>query len=408
MRLLHGVGSLVQAGVRCIDRPGRMATSLQPSRRDRPFPVRSGAGDPRRTGSFPRRFARRTGDAHRTRRRPGPRRRLDSKTCLRAEGSGNGRPRSDCGSKTSGWFCGRITKSTRPSLSRSPAARPRPRSGTWKAGPARSVTSTSLRPPSAPAKSCAGIRCGTSVRIIVDMAVGRHQIEPAIVVEIEKGDPEPEPVAAWHREAVLRGMVAEDAVAQVLVEGRVFVVEVGDGQVGQAVAVQVAAGDAHARLVDTRRRCWRRRQRGRPPRSGGLPDSGTGTWPIGRWRRRGRRARHRQGRSRQPRAPRRSGRGFLPRSRYRRNARRRCGRGDRASTEIRAARKRRIRCELCPSKRAGARCPTRGNGKRRDRGRRRRRGPRRPPRSASRGHPQARPCSVMSSNVPSPLLRKRA
>ena len=92
MRLLHGVGSLVPAGVRCIDRPGRMATSLQPSRRDRPFRVRSGAGDPRRTGSFPRRFARQTGDAHRTRRRPEPRRRLDSKTCLRAEGSGNRPP----------------------------------------------------------------------------------------------------------------------------------------------------------------------------------------------------------------------------------------------------------------------------------------------------------------------------
>ena len=65
-------------------------------------------------------------------------------------------------------------------------------------------------------------------------------------------------------------------------------------------------------------------------------------------------------------------------------------------------------CELCPSTRVGARCPTRDSGKRRDRGRRRRRGPRRPPTSASRGHPPARPCSVTSSNVPSPLLRKRA
>ena len=44
-------------------------------------------------------------------------------------------------------------------------------------------------------------------------------------------------------------MVAEDAAAEVAVEGRRLVVEVGDGQVGQAVAVEVAAGHAHARLV---------------------------------------------------------------------------------------------------------------------------------------------------------------
>jgi hypothetical protein len=86
MRHLRGVGSLVQAGVRRVDRPGRMATSLQPRRHAQPFRGRDGAGDPRRTGSFPRPFARQTGDVRRTRRRPGPRRRLDSKTCLRAEG----------------------------------------------------------------------------------------------------------------------------------------------------------------------------------------------------------------------------------------------------------------------------------------------------------------------------------
>ena len=44
-------------------------------------------------------------------------------------------------------------------------------------------------------------------------------------------------------------MIAENAATQVPVEGRVFVVEVGDRQVGPAVAIEVAAGDAHARLV---------------------------------------------------------------------------------------------------------------------------------------------------------------
>ena len=88
--------------------------------------------------------------------------------------------------------------------------------------------------------------------VIIDMAVCRDQIEPAVVIEVEKSHAESEPVAACHREAVLRGMVAEYAVAQVLVQGRVFAVKVGDGQVGQAIAVQVAASDSHARCVDAR------------------------------------------------------------------------------------------------------------------------------------------------------------
>ena len=46
-----------------------------------------------------------------------------------------------------------------------------------------------------------------------------------------------------------RAAVGEQALAQVLVEGGPFAVEVGDHQVGPAVAVEVAAGHAHARLV---------------------------------------------------------------------------------------------------------------------------------------------------------------
>ena len=41
-------------------------------------------------------------------------------------------------------------------------------------------------------------------------------------------------------------MIAEHAGAQVLVQGRVFAIEVGDGQVGQPVTVDVAAGDTDA------------------------------------------------------------------------------------------------------------------------------------------------------------------
>jgi len=99
MGLLHEVGSLVRPAVRCIGRPGRMATSLQPSQCDQPFRVRGGFETLRRIGSFPRPFAMHTGDAHRTQRRPEPRRHLGSSTCLRAVGSVNARPQSDCGSK---------------------------------------------------------------------------------------------------------------------------------------------------------------------------------------------------------------------------------------------------------------------------------------------------------------------
>ena len=76
--------------------------------------------------------------------------------------------------------------------------------------------------------------------IILDVAIGGDQIESAVVVEVEKSHPEAEPVAACHRDAAFRGMVAEETVAEIDVERCVFVVVVGDGQVGQAVAVGVA------------------------------------------------------------------------------------------------------------------------------------------------------------------------
>src|SRR5262249_56243849 len=82
------------------------------------------------------------------------------------------------------------------------------------------------------------------------VAVGRNQGEGAVVIEIEKGYAEAESVPARQRQAELSGVVAEDAVAQVLIEGRILVVEIRDGQVGQSIAVQVAASHPHARRVD--------------------------------------------------------------------------------------------------------------------------------------------------------------
>ncbi len=45
------------------------------------------------------------------------------------------------------------------------------------------------------------------------------------------------------------GEVAEEAAAEVLVEGRGLGVEVRHGQVGQTVGVEVSAGHAHAGLI---------------------------------------------------------------------------------------------------------------------------------------------------------------
>ena len=85
---------------------------------------------------------------------------------------------------------------------------------------------------------------------VVNVPVGGRQVEPAVGVGVEEGDAEAESLAGRDGQAGRRGHVGEDAIAAVLVEGGVLVVEVGDGQVGAAVAVRIAAGDPHPRLVD--------------------------------------------------------------------------------------------------------------------------------------------------------------
>ena len=81
------------------------------------------------------------------------------------------------------------------------------------------------------------------------MPVGGHEVEPAVVVGIQERRAEAQPVPARGRQADRGRVIGEEALAQVAEERRGLAVEVGDRQVGPPVAVEVAAGDAHARLV---------------------------------------------------------------------------------------------------------------------------------------------------------------
>ena len=67
--------------------------------------------------------------------------------------------------------------------------------------------------------------------------------------DVGHGDAEAQQVARRQPDAGGRAAVGEEALAQVVVERGSLAVEVGDHQVGPAVAVQVAAGHAHSRLV---------------------------------------------------------------------------------------------------------------------------------------------------------------
>ena len=80
------------------------------------------------------------------------------------------------------------------------------------------------------------------------MAVGHHQIEVAVVVEVgESSAPGEGPEGGGTDPAALRH-VLEEAVAQAKIEGREVLGEVGGEQVEHAVAVHVAHGEAHAGL----------------------------------------------------------------------------------------------------------------------------------------------------------------
>ena len=79
------------------------------------------------------------------------------------------------------------------------------------------------------------------------MAVGDVNVEVAVVVDVEQLGAEPERQEAGAEPGLLRD-VFEQAVAAVLVERVQLLGEVGDEQLGKAVAIDVAAVDAHARL----------------------------------------------------------------------------------------------------------------------------------------------------------------
>ena len=89
--------------------------------------------------------------------------------------------------------------------------------------------------------------------VVADVAVGRDQVEPAVVVCVEERDAEAQQVPAGRGQSDRGGLVGEDAPAQVAEQRGGLAVVVGDGQVGAAVAVEVAAGDAHPRLETSAR-----------------------------------------------------------------------------------------------------------------------------------------------------------
>ena len=84
------------------------------------------------------------------------------------------------------------------------------------------------------------------------MAVGGGQVEPAVIVGVEQADPEAQQAPAGDRQADRRRRVGEGAAAQVAVERGRLAVEIGDGQVDEPVAVEVARGNPHAGLVAAR------------------------------------------------------------------------------------------------------------------------------------------------------------
>ncbi len=81
----------------------------------------------------------------------------------------------------------------------------------------------------------------------VDVAVGHEDVEPAIVVHVEEAYA-PAEEAGVDAKAGEIGVVVEVAVAEIEVEGVGVAGEVGLDDVEEAVAIEVADGDAHACL----------------------------------------------------------------------------------------------------------------------------------------------------------------
>ena len=86
-----------------------------------------------------------------------------------------------------------------------------------------------------------------AVHFGIDVAVGDHDVEPAVVVHVEEADA-PAEIAGVDADAGEVGAVVEVEAAEVLVEGFGVSGEVGLDDVEEAVAIEVSDGDAHAGL----------------------------------------------------------------------------------------------------------------------------------------------------------------
>ena len=83
----------------------------------------------------------------------------------------------------------------------------------------------------------------------IDLAVHGNQVEPAIVVEIDKGDAPLHPRQRRHRDSRIVGNIAKIVAALVEIKDVVFVGEVRDVERGQASVVVVAERNAHRALL---------------------------------------------------------------------------------------------------------------------------------------------------------------
>ena len=165
-----------------------------------------------------------------------------------------------------------------------------------------------------------GCRAGAAAASSRGTAAGRRgrarwrvirSSQPSLLAS-KKATPKPSSGRLGAVRPIVGGVVGEEAAAQVAVEGRRLAEVVGHGQVGQAVAVEVAAGDPHPGLVIPVRGARRPPRSPPSPRTGTRPGCGRDSWPSCRWPRRGRSGRRRRGRPRRRPAPARWGRRCRP------------------------------------------------------------------------------------------------
>ena len=144
------------------------------------------------------------------------------------------------------------TMSMSPSLSMSPKAAPRPTCLVSKYGPASRVARRNRLPLADVVEEQGDLfvvdRLADLAAVVVDVAVDEEDVGPAVVVEVGERTAPVDPGHRVGRQAEEGGVVEEDPFAIVLVEGGVLVREVGDEQLGKAVAVDVLGVDPHARL----------------------------------------------------------------------------------------------------------------------------------------------------------------